>query len=46
MSNKVQINCNTQNKRRVQDLKNIRRSLKMTQHDIHILKLEIESRIN
>ena len=42
MSNKVQINCNPQNKRRVQDLKNIRRSLKMTQHDIHKLKLEIE----
>ena len=41
MSNKVQISCNTQNKKRVQDLKSIRRSLKMTQHDIHKLKLEI-----
>ena len=42
MSNKVQINCNPQNKRRVQDLKNIRRSLQMTQHEIQKLKLEIE----
>ena len=42
MSNKVQINCNPQNKKRVQDLKSIRKSLLMTQHEIQKLKLEIE----
>ena len=41
-SNKVQINCNPQNRRRVQDLKSIRRSMLTTQHEIEKIKLEIE----
>ena len=41
-SNKVQINCNPQNRRRVQDLKSIKQSTVVTQHEIDKIKLEIE----